>query len=122
MAAFSNTNHAVSAALDILKRIDDFNRAHVSELQDGSAIVIKLGVHVGPAIIVTLNDRLDYFGSTVNLAARLQAMAKGGQVVLSTAAMAEPEVDDLVSGLRHKSSYEELKGFQEKILIHRYAI
>src|SRR3546814_2334232 len=44
----------------------------------GEAIVIKLGLHRGPCIAVTLNDRLDYFGSTVNLAARLQGQSRGG--------------------------------------------
>ena len=37
------------------------------------ALQLKAGIHTGPCIAVTLNDRLDYFGSTVNMAARLQA-------------------------------------------------
>ena len=46
-------------------------------------IVLKLGLHEGPCIAVTLNDRLDYFGQTVNLAARLQGESAGGDIVLS---------------------------------------
>ena len=31
--------------------------------------------------MVNLNDRLDYFGSTVNMAARLQGQSEGGDIV-----------------------------------------
>ena len=45
--------------------------------------MLKLGLHEGPCIAVTLNDRLDYFGQAVNLAARLQGESRGGDIVLS---------------------------------------
>jgi len=56
----------------------------------GDAIAIKLGLHQGPCIVVTFNDRLDYFGSTVNLAARLQGQSKGGDIILSSEIAADP--------------------------------
>jgi adenylate cyclase len=43
---------------------------------------LKLGVHVGPVIAMTANDRLDYFGRTVNVAARLGDQSVGGDVVV----------------------------------------
>src|SRR3546814_9306199 len=52
---------------------------------EASPLTIKLGVHEGPCIAVTLNGRLDYFGTTVNMAARLQGESRGGDVVLSEA-------------------------------------
>ena len=58
---------------------------------------LKAGLHTGPCIAVTLNDRLDYFGSTVNMAARLEAQSTGDDVVISTAVYADPEVRDLLS-------------------------
>ena len=36
---------------------------------------LKIGIHHGAAIAVTLNDELDYFGQTVNIASRVQEMA-----------------------------------------------
>ena len=45
-------------------------------------LVLKLGVQVGPVIAMTANDRLDYFGRTVNLAARLGDQSRGADVVL----------------------------------------
>jgi adenylate cyclase len=39
-------------------------------------------VHHGPAIAMTANDNLDYFGRTVNLAARVADQSRGGDVVV----------------------------------------
>ena len=57
----------MAAAIDIQAEIKDFNAKSGTE-----PIVVKAGVHVGPCISVTLNERLDYFGGTVNMASRLQ--------------------------------------------------
>jgi class 3 adenylate cyclase len=45
-------------------------------------LALKLGVHAGPVIAISANDRLDYFGRTVNVAARLGGHSRGGDVVL----------------------------------------
>jgi class 3 adenylate cyclase len=58
------------------------------------ALRLRAGVHVGPCIAVTQNGRLDYFGSVVNVAARLEGLSQGGDVVLSAEARADPEVSD----------------------------
>jgi len=57
---------------------------------------LKAGLHTGPCIAVTLNDRLDYFGSTVNMAARLEAQSTGDDVVISSAVYDDPEVRALL--------------------------
>jgi class 3 adenylate cyclase len=49
----------------MLAQIRRFNESAGEEL-----ITLKIGAHVGPCLAVTLNERLDYFGRTVNLAAR----------------------------------------------------
>jgi class 3 adenylate cyclase len=53
---------------------------------------LKVGLHKGPCIVVNLNDRLDYFGSTVNIAARLPAFSQGGELVFTEAINDDPEV------------------------------
>ena len=63
----------------------------------GDAWSIKIGLHAGPCIAVTLNDRLDYFGSTVNLAARLQGESQGGDIVLSVEMAGDPAVAEVLS-------------------------
>ncbi|MBK7449510.1 MAG: hypothetical protein IPJ47_08770 [Anaerolineales bacterium] len=55
-------------------------------------LTIKVGVHHGPCIVVNLNDRLDYFGSTVNIAARLPHFSAGGELILSGDIRNDPEV------------------------------
>jgi adenylate cyclase len=61
-----------------------------------SPLTLKAGIHEGPCIAVTLNDRLDYFGSTVNMAARLESLSTGDDVVISHAIYDDPEVRELI--------------------------
>ena len=56
-------------------------------------VQLKAGLHYGPCIAVTLNDTLDYFGSTVNIAARLGALAQGGDIVISDEAYQDGELN-----------------------------
>jgi adenylate cyclase len=81
-------------------------------------LVLKAGMHTGPCIAVTLNDRLDYFGSTVNLAARLEGQSTGGDVVISTAVYSDPEVRELLqecpAGLVARRFTIPLKGFDDE--------
>lgn len=79
---------------------------------------LKVGIHAGPCIAVTLNDRLDYFGCTVNLAARLEGISTGEDVVISAAVWADPEVAELLNGSANgltATPFEMmLKGFDEE--------
>ncbi|MEP6707387.1 MAG: adenylate/guanylate cyclase domain-containing protein [Pyrinomonadaceae bacterium] len=81
-------------------------------------LTLKVGLHTGPCIAVTLNDRLDYFGSTVNMAARLEALSTGNDVIISTEVCADPEVKELLenpeSGLISTRFEVPLKGFNEE--------
>ncbi|MNL48432.1 hypothetical protein D3C87_1712910 [compost metagenome] len=54
---------------------------------------------MGPCIAVNLNDRLDYFGTTVNMAARVQNEAAGDDVVLSRAVLTDPGAQSLLAEL-----------------------
>lgn len=84
---------------------------------DGVApLILKAGIHTGPCIAVTLNDRLDYFGSTVNMAARLEGLSTGNDVIISRALYDDPEVRGLVdSGEFQANAFDvELKGFEKE--------
>jgi class 3 adenylate cyclase len=80
MAAFSRPDQAVRAALAIQDDVASFNSARGG---DAAPIVLKLGLHAGPCIAVTTGDALDYFGATVNVAARLENQCRGGEVIVS---------------------------------------
>jgi class 3 adenylate cyclase len=116
MAAFVDPADAVAAALAIQRKVDDFNRAH-----GGAGIVIKLGLHCGPTIAVTLNERLDYFGGTVNMAARLQNESRGGDIVLSRAVLEDKKAAALLDGLRGSDETAQLKGFDRPVPFRRIA-
>ncbi len=54
-----------------------FNRAvGVKE----NPIGLKIGLHRGNVIAVKANQTLDYFGQTVNIAARVQGLAGSGEI------------------------------------------
>jgi class 3 adenylate cyclase len=109
MAAFSSDRQAVAAALAIQRRVQAFNDEN--GLTEG--LVIKLGIHAGPTIAVTLNDRLDYFGSVVNMAARLQGQSLGGDLVISDEVAAEPGVANLLNNHTVSADQAALKGFDQ---------
>jgi class 3 adenylate cyclase len=81
-------------------------------------LFLKAGLHHGPCIAVTLNDRLDYFGSTVNIAARLARLSSGMHIVISEAIRNDPEVvellADITSGLVTEQFEAQLKGLGDK--------
>lgn len=76
-------------------------------------LTLKAGIHSGPCIAVTLNDRLDYFGSTVNMAARLESLSTGNDVIISRALYDDPEVRELLDseGFTAAEFQHELRGF-----------
>jgi class 3 adenylate cyclase len=78
MCAFHRLEDAVEAALAIQREIVPWCRAQAIE----PPLTLRLGLHHGPAVASTANDRLDYFGRTVDLAASLRDESRGGDVVL----------------------------------------
>lgn len=114
LAVFAAPADALRAALSIQGDVSAFNDRIAP-----NAIRIRLGLHHGPCVAVTLNGRLDYFGSAVNLAARLEHESRGDDIVLS-AAMAE---DDAVAGLLAGHSVfretAQIRGFDRPIPLVR---
>lgn len=116
MAAFADPARALAAARAAQQALDGFN----ADNRDGP-ILLKIGLHEGPCIAVTLNERLDYFGGTVNLAARLQGQSRGGDIVLSESLAAEPAVAEALAGLPVARESARLKGFDEPVPFVRIA-
>ncbi len=103
MASFGDPANAVKAALDMQSKIKSHD------------LVLKLGVHMGPSVVVNLNDRLDYFGSTVNMAARLQGQSQGGDIVVSRAVADDPAVKPLLATVNCREESVTLKGFSAPV-------
>jgi class 3 adenylate cyclase len=85
----------------------------------GDQIALKVGLHTGACLAVTLNDRLDYFGQTVNIAARVQALAGAGEIVVTDDILAHEGAADLVAGLPVEASSVELGGVAGEVRVHR---
>ena len=83
MATFRHPIHALRAVWNAQTEIAE---------RGEPMLWLKVGMHKGPCIVVNLNDRLDYFGSTVNITARLPAFSQGGELVFSEEINNDPEV------------------------------
>jgi class 3 adenylate cyclase len=88
LAAFGVSEDAVQVGLDLQGLLE--RGAATRGLQ------LRVGIHRGPALAATLNDRLDYFGTTVHQAMRLLPFARGGELILTHAVAADPGVAALL--------------------------
>ena len=116
MAAFTQPQEAVAAALEMLQELGQLNRTS----QYGE-LVLKVGIHRGAAISVTLNGRLDYFGQTINIASRVQGMAGGDEIFLTGDVYAAPGVQELLEQYQYQaeSMQMQLKGIAEPVKTYR---
>jgi class 3 adenylate cyclase len=114
MASFVDPLDALRAALEMRARIGRFNRESGADL-----IAIKIGLHAGACLAVTLNDRLDYFGQTVNIAARVQGMAGADEILVTDDVLSRPGALTIVGDVATLASDIELKGVAGLIRVHR---
>ena len=113
MASFHEPLDAIHAALEMLAQMKRFNDGAGEEL-----ITLKIGAHAGPCLAVTLNERLDYFGRTVNVAARVQGLASENEVYLSDELYRLPDAADLLTGVERATRTVRVKGVEREIVVH----
>lgn len=110
MAVFINPADAVKAIM----LANDRMRVSFPHQQ----LLLKAGIHFGPCIGVNLNDLFDYFGSTVNIAARLEGLSKGDEIIVSGVIHDDPGVQSFVESIKDRltvTRYETaLKGFSDE--------
>ncbi len=116
MATFDRPVDAVAAGLDMLRDLPRMNQSSVH-----GDLVLKVGIHRGAAISVALNDRIDYFGHTVNMASRVQGSAGGGELLLTEDAFASDGVAELIheSDCQVTSTPMQLRGIEEPLMIYQ---
>jgi adenylate cyclase len=78
MCAFHRVEDAVEAALAIQQELVPWCAAQEID----PPLTVQLGLHHGPVIATTANNRLDYLGQTANVAAWLRDESRGGDIVL----------------------------------------
>jgi class 3 adenylate cyclase len=57
-----------------------------------SVVRLRISLNTGPCIAVKLNANIDYFGGTVNVAAKLQALAESWQIAMTRRTWESPGV------------------------------
>ena len=93
----------------------------LSQRSEAPSLVLKSALHAGPCIAVTLNERLDYFGSTVNVAARLTGLSEGGDVVMSDRVRQDPGVAAILAteGVVVEAFRSPLRGMEGEAMLWR---
>src|SRR3954462_2655479 len=109
MATFPSPDRALAAAIRMRKSVHALKKD----------LLIKIGIHEGPCLAVTLNDRLDYFGQTVNIAARGQGLAQERALFATKPVVEHPQVAKILA--THKLMPTEqlaaLRGVADKMAV-----
>jgi class 3 adenylate cyclase len=79
LCTFPDGESAVIAACGMQELFDDERRD--ADARDGGGLALRIGLHAGPALVETG----DVFGDAVNIAARMVAQAKVGQIITTRA-------------------------------------
>ncbi|MDA1055700.1 MAG: DUF5939 domain-containing protein [Planctomycetota bacterium] len=109
-ATFADPSSAVKAGLATQQAL--------AKLQHEHALAVRAAIHRGPALVTTLNDRLDYFGSTVHVTTRLLALTAAGELILTDAVIDSSEIGQLL-GAACKSA-EVVPADWCQSVVHRY--
>jgi class 3 adenylate cyclase len=116
MATFPTPARAVAAALRMREAMHALNERHGHE-----DLCLKIGIHAGPCLVVLLNDRQDYFGTTVNVAARVQALADSRAILATRSVINDADTSALLSssGLAPVAQQRTIRGIAEEIAVYQ---
>lgn len=120
MAAFETPAQALAAALEMQSRIASLNERR--QLTGEERLILKIGLHSGPCLHVTLNERPDYFGTTVNLAARVQGLSHGHDVVFTDSIAGDADAAQILASRTLEQETAAVKGIEGNFTIHRFKL
>ena len=115
MATFATPDRAIAAALRMRDAMLSLNERHRSE-----DLLLKIGIHEGPCLAVTLNDRQDYIGQTVNIASRVQGLAVSRSILATGSVVDHPQVSELLEtdGIKPTQRRMPLRGIAEELAVY----
>jgi class 3 adenylate cyclase len=115
MATFQTPDRAVAAALRMRDAMQTLN-----EKSGREDLILKIGVHAGPCIAVTMNERQDYFGQTVNIASRVQGLATSQAIFVTGEVVGDVKAADLLfaKDLKPVSHSAALRGIAREIPVY----
>jgi class 3 adenylate cyclase len=110
MATFPTPDRALTAALRMRKQIHDLD-------QD---LLVKIGIHEGPCLAVVLNERQDFFGQTVNIAARVQSLADSHAILATRQVVENAQASEVLksSGITPQEQRLPLRGVSDRMTIY----
>jgi len=114
MATFPTPDRALAAAMRMREAMLSFNKERGND-----DLLLKIGIHEGPCIAVSLNERQDYFGQTVNIASRVQHLATSRDIFATSSVIDNPRAAELLTtrGLSPQSHQVSLRGITDAINI-----
>ena len=115
MATFIRPEQALAAGLRMRAAMEALN------IERGTKdLVVKIGIHEGPCLAVMLNERQDYFGQTVNIAARVQGLSNSQAIhvtepVIESSAVAEILRKASITPIQKQAA---LRGIADKMVVY----
>ena len=115
MATFETPDRAIAAAIRMREAMSDLG----AERQHQS-LSLKMGIHEGSCLAVTLNAQQDYFGQTVNIASRVQGLAASRSIVVTESVVENAQARSLLEtkGLKPTPRRVALSGIADKVSVY----
>jgi class 3 adenylate cyclase len=115
MATFIRPEHALTAGLRMRAAMTVLNVARGTE-----DLIVKIGIHEGPCLAVMLNERQDYFGQTVNIAARVQSLSTSQEIHITGPIIDSPAVATILAreAIKPIQKQAALRGIADKIVVY----
>ncbi|MEH2564793.1 adenylate/guanylate cyclase domain-containing protein [Bradyrhizobium sp. AZCC 2289] len=115
MATFIRPEHALAAGLRMRAAMTALNDARGKE-----DLIVKIGIHEGPCLAVMLNERQDYFGQTVNIAARVQSLSTSQEIHITGPIIDSPAVATILEreAIKPIQKQAALRGIADKIVVY----
>jgi class 3 adenylate cyclase len=115
MATFETPDRAIAAAIRMREAMSDLG----AERQHQS-LRLKMGIHEGSCLAVTLNGQQDYFGQTVNVASRVQGLAASRSIVVTEQVVENADARTLLetNGLKPARRSVALSGIADKVSVY----
>lgn len=119
MATFPTPERALRAALRMREAMRGLNRDHHGD-SPREDLLLKIGIHEGPCLAVMLNERQDYFGQTVNIAARVQNLAASRAIFATGNVVEDPQVTAFLAdaGLKPMAQHHVIRGLAKELPVY----
>jgi class 3 adenylate cyclase len=115
MATFNRPEQALAAGLRIRAAMEKLN------VERGTRdLVVKIGIHEGSCLAVMLNERQDYFGQTVNIAARVQGLSTSHAIHVTGSVIDVPAVTAILDkeAITPIQKQAALRGIADKMVVY----